>query len=183
MKVIGIDPGIDGGICVLDKSGAIIEMHIMPTYSVTTAKKLKSGKYKKERHIDSYALADILYRHKDASICMERINTFAGQGASAGSKMIRGYGRIEGVMGSMGFKWENPTPGTWTKKIWIDEDKVYRDKVDARTRQGKIDPKPTNLNASKRIFPDANFIPEKKRTPHDGLFDSALIAEYWRREQ
>lgn len=187
-KIIGIDPGLDGGITIM-VNGTIINMIQMPVYEETTSKRLKSGKYKVQRHIDCYTLADILFAHKDAKIYMEKVNPFAGMGSASSTRMAISIGRIEGIMIGMGFKYEEVTSGKWQGGerciggVWIKSDIVYRDKIKTETKQGKVDTKKTSLNAALRLFPNANFTLPGKRVPHDGLYDSALIAEYGRRQQ
>lgn len=182
MKIIGIDPGLDGGICIMI-DGTIVNCIQMPVEIETTNKKLKSGKLKTQRHIDAYKFADIIFAHKDAAIYMEKVNPFAGQGSVQSTRMAIGIGRLEGVLIGMGFKYTYITPGSWQKEIWQERDRVMREIQDKRTKQGNTDTKKTSLNAAQRLFPTVNFIPKGKRTPHDGLFDAALIAEYGRRSQ
>jgi hypothetical protein len=153
----------------------------MPTYEEVTKKKLPSGKYKINNHIDCYKLADIVSAHKDAKIVMEKVNPFAGMGSASSTRMAISIGRIEGILIGMGFDFEYVTPGQWQKVIWKDSDKVERTKIDKGTKQSKTDTKKTSLNAAKRIFPNYNFVLKGKRSPHDGMFDAALIAEYYRR--
>lgn len=180
MKIIGIDPGLDGGITIMI-DGNIINMISMPTIEEVTKKKLKSGKYAIRRHIDAYKLSDIIFSHKDATVFIEKVNPFFGMSSASSSRMALSIGRIEGVLIGMGFMPEYVSPGVWQKRIWKDSDKVYRSKVDKKTKQGDIDTKKTSLNAARRIFPNANFVLKGKKIPHDGLFDSALIAEYGRK--
>ena len=182
MKIIGIDPGLDGGITIME-NGEIKEVHSMPIYSVTTKKKLKSGKYQIQRHIDAYTFADILFKHKDATIYMESVNPFAGMGSASSTRMAISIGRLEGAMAAMGFKWKQVTPKAWQKVLWISDDYIDRTKVDKTVNQSKTDTKKTSSNAASRIFPGYNFIPDGKRAPHDGWFDSALIAEFGNRSE
>lgn len=181
MKIIGIDPGLDGGICIMI-DGTIINLIQMPTYEETTSKKLKSGKYQVQRHIDVYKFADMIFAHKDAEIWIEKVNPFAGMGSAQSTRMAISIGKLQGVLIGMGFKFNEVTPVSWQKIIWKESDRVMRAKPDKKTKQGNTDTKATSLNAAKRLFPTVNFIPKGKKVPHDGLFDAALIAEYGRRQ-
>lgn len=182
MKIIGIDPGLDGGIAIMI-GGNIINLIEMPTYEETTKTKLKSGKYKKQRHIDAHAFADIIFAHKEAKIYMEKVNPFAGMGSASSTRMAINIGRLEGILIGMGFTWEYVTPGRWQKALWKDSDWVERKNPNKRTKQGNTDTKKTSLNAAQRLFPLVNFIPRGKQVPHDGLFDAALIAEHGKRQE
>lgn len=181
MKIIGIDPGLDGGICIMI-GGTIINLIEMPVYLETLKTKTKAGKFKTQRHIDSHKFADIIFAHKDAKIYMEKVNPFAGMGSASSTRMAISIGRLEGIMIGMGFEWTYVTPTTWQKDIWHEKDRVMRKNPDKKTKQGNTDTKKTSLNAAQRLFPTVNFIPKGKKVPHDGLFDSALIAEYGRRQ-
>lgn len=182
MKIVGIDPGLDGGITIM-VNGTIINMIVMPTYKEVTKTKLKSGKYKTIRHIDAYKFADIIHAHKDAEIYMEKVNPFAGMGSASSTRMAKSIGRLEGVMIGMGFHYHEPTPKAWQKVIWKDSDWVEKKNPDKKTKQGNTDTKATSLNAANRLFPQVNFVVKGCKKAHDGLFDSALIAEYGRRVQ
>jgi len=182
MKIIGIDPGLDGGITIMI-DGTIINMILMPTYEETTKTKTKTGKFKKQRHIDDHKFADINIANKDAKIYMEKVNPLAGMGSASSTRMAISIGRIEGIMIGMGFEWTYITPATWQKDIWHEKDRVMRKNPDKKTKQGNTDTKKTSLNAALRLFPTVNFVPKGKKVPHDGLFDSALIAEHGRRQE
>lgn len=172
--------------------GTIVNNIEMPTYEETTKKRLKdcpkTGKkrYQKQRHIDAYKFADIIFAHKDAKIYMEKVNPFAGMGSASSTRMAVSIGRLEGILIGMGFQLppeQYISPTTWQKEIWQERDRVMRKNPDKKTKQGNTDTKKTSLNAAQRLFPTVNFIPRGKKTPHDGLFDAALIAEYGRRNQ
>ena len=180
MKIIGIDPGLDGGISIMI-DGTLVNLIQMPVTIEITKKKTKKGEFKQMRHIDAYKLADILFSHKDAKIYMEKVNPFAGMGSFQSTRMATSIGRIEGIMIGMGLKFIYVTPGQWQKDVWHEKDRVMRKTPDKKTKQGNTDTKATSLNAALRLFPNVNFIPKGDRTPHDGLFDSALIAEHGRR--
>lgn len=187
MKIIGIDPGLDGGICIMI-DGTIVNLIQMPVYTEVTKKKLKdcpkTGKkrYQKLRHIDVYKFADILFAHKGADIYMEKVNPFAGMNSASSTRMAISIGKLQGVMIGMGMKFNEVTPTSWQKELWQERDRVMRANPDKKTKQGNTDTKKTSLNAALRLFPTVNFIPKGKKVPHDGLFDSALIAEYGRRQ-
>lgn len=182
MKTIGIDPGLDGGICIMI-DGTVINIIEMPITTETLKTKTKAGKYKKQRHIDAYKFADIIFAHKDAQIWMEKVNPFAGMGSASSTRMAISIGRLEGVMIGMGISFNYVTPGQWQKTQWKETDRVMRANPDKKTKQGNTDTKKTSLNAALRIFPNVNFIPKGKRTPHDGFFDSALIAHHGHKQQ
>lgn len=182
MKIIGIDPGLKGGITLMI-DGTIMNMILMPTYEETLKTKTKKGKFKKKNHIDAHKFADFLFTHKDAKIYMEKVNPFAGMGSVSSTSMAISIGRLEGVMVGMGFTWTYITPGQWQKSLWKESDRVMRANPDKKTKQGNTDTKATSLNTAKRLFPTVNFVPKGCSIPSDGLYDSALIAEHGHRQE
>tara|TARA_Y100000310_G_scaffold243676_1_gene248222 strand:- start:7054 stop:7629 length:576 start_codon:yes stop_codon:yes gene_type:complete len=184
-KVIGIDPGVDGGIAFYD--GDKVTLFEIPTFEISTPlakpKKLKSGlkTHKTERYISTKGLLEILVYKIGISSCkvvIEDIASFYGISASVNFKMGYNLGMIHALLDIHAEEYHLVKPSVWQKKIWIEDDKVIRHNPSAKVRQSKTDTKATSLNAAKRIFPKTNFIPEKKRKEHDGLIDAALIAHY-----
>lgn len=184
-KVIGIDPGVDGGIAFFD--GESLQLFEMPSFEIQTKlskpKKLKSGlkTHKKERYISTRGLLDLLVYQlgiSDCTVIIEDIASFYGISASVNFKMGYNLGMIHALLDIHATEYHLVKPSIWQKKIWTDDDKVIRHNPSAKVRQSKTDTKATSLNAAKRLFPETDFIPSGKRKPHDGLIDAALISLY-----
>lgn len=161
MKFIGIDVGVNGGISIID------EDRLLTTYTIPRVK----------TKVDLAALNDILAdQGNSVYVCIEDVHSIFGSSAKSNFS----FGRIAGVLLGMVvsqklYRYELVQPKKWQKEIWTSQDMIKKP-------NGRTDTKATSLLAAKRIFPGYDFTPtERARKPHDGLYDSALIAEYCRR--
>lgn len=156
--IIGIDPGLEGGIAIISHDG--VGLHQMPKISY------KSGK-KNKRELDEAALVrlftDIAMLRPRPLILLEKVASRPGQGVSSMFSFGAGWGLIRGIMAGMGLAYELVTPQQW-KKVAM---------------EGQT-PGSEALVAS-RLWPETVFRPKGCRVHHMGLVDAALIAEYGRR--
>lgn len=96
MKHIGIDPGTNGGIAVLDDSGAVIFLREMP-----------------ETPQD---LIDTLRQFVDDSCCtLEKVGGMPGNGGMAMFNFGKGYGHLEMALLALKIPTETVTPQKWEK--------------------------------------------------------------------
>lgn len=168
--IIGCDPGSHGGISFLDKFG--IDVHPLPIF-------IDKSKGKKERFISVnglHKLIDIILvtkglSAKEVSVYVEDVHSLFNMSASSNFKMGYNLGTLHGFLDKYFSHYYLVKPKEWQGLVWTEADKVKKE-------NGRTDTKKTSLNAARRIFPDESFMPEGKRTPQDGLFDSALIAYY-----
>ena len=197
ITIVGIDPGITGGISVLrlndlnQDTHSFIECHPMPTYKVHTGKiKRKTNKEKVLTRINARALAETLSVLNNPVVILEDVHSLPLTSSAAKFSFGHGLGTIEGVLGSLGLSYNMVTPENWQSAVWAEFDKVIN-LVPRKFTKGpnkgktiahkKVDTKATSLNAAQRIFPLTDFLPTKRsRKPSDGMYDSALIAEYGR---
>lgn len=94
--IIGIDPGANGGICVLAESGEVVEVDKMP-----------------ETPQDLLAY---LEEFKDGSRCyLERVGGMSGQSGSASFNFGKGYGHLEMALLALGIPTMTVTPQKWQK--------------------------------------------------------------------
>lgn len=176
--IIGIDPGKKGGIVVLH-DGDVIAAYPMPmvTYDFyVTSKK----KYIERSKVDCMGVYDILSQYEADDIWIEDlVNVDVGGGWNA-FNMGRGVGRIEGALESQGLEFNYVRPNIWTKVIWSQKDIVWKHYEKDGKKKRKKDTKATSLNSYRRLFPgqDDFLLPPRKRIPHDGIVDAALIAFY-----
>lgn len=158
MLVMGIDPGRNGGLGVLDEHGNIQWCRVMPTIA---------------DQIDAGFIADLIralgpYSH----IYIEHSSAIAGCRHSGSTFTFgRNFGVLLGVVGAVGCRYTLVKPQAWQKVVW-------------QGAADKLDPKEKSLIAAKRLFPGISFkATEKCKKDHDGLIDAVLIAEYGRRQQ
>ncbi len=159
MKYIGIDNGLNGGLVALGENpGEIIDMIVMPT----------RGK-SKGNEVDGRLISEWLRKidgPDSITILLETPGKFA-KGVQAISSMWDSYGTVRGIIEAFGYRHHRITPQSWQKAILIG------------CKAG--DTKPAALARARQIWPSQNWLrSERCKSPHDGLIDAALIAEYGR---
>lgn len=162
MIFIGVDNGLKGGIAIL-RDGKL-ELHVMPV--------LSDGK---KNRVDTWKLAEIV----EALTC-SAYNHFIVYEQPGGSKsrnaavsMADSFARVDSVLVLKSCKREPITPQKWQKMFW---------KRPKMPKGVKFDTKAAALNVATRLWPEQNWLANSRcRKAHDGLVDSALIAEYCRR--
>lgn len=154
---IGIDPGLRGAVCVLDKSGAIEDLFVLES---------SAGM------IDGFWLHTLLVKFKKdlAWVTLEKTHTMPGQGIVGAHNYGINQGVIIGVVRSLGYPLSIVGALIWQKEIW-----------QGATSKSK-NPKQVSKLVAKNLFPLANFRATPRcTTDHDGIIDALLIAEYGRR--
>lgn len=159
MNVVGIDPGVKGGLVVIgDHHTASRPMPLK-----------KNGK-----DMDGAAIAGWLFTEEPDLVVVEKLgarNMFAPGGKAvrkAGNefRFATGYGVIRGVLESMGLKYRLVQPVMWKAAVLAGTD---------MDKQAAID-------YVQQHYPDIDLIPGRCRTPQDGIADAACMA-VWGRQQ
>lgn len=121
MLIIGIDPGLDGGIAVIDGN------HLELIETIPTKK--KTGFIK--RQVDGTELARILRPFNDAEVWLESVASRPGQGVASVFSFGDTYGCIRGVLEALNFKVNTVTPKKWktSLKVSSKEDSLKAIKV------------------------------------------------------
>lgn len=159
---IGIDNGLDGGVVVLDESGALIEKYVTPVVS----QKTKAGKEK--RLYDVPAMIRILEpRAAAARAYLERAQPMPLQGVVSTFSTGYGYGLWTGMLTALGIPFETVTPQAWQKAMF--------------RGIAHFDTKAASSVVASRLSPKTDWrATERSRKHHDGLTDAFCIAEYGR---
>ena len=174
---IGIDPGQVGFISVIFPNGKFEFYSIDENHDLDLHRILKSVKE----------------RSWQVTAVMEDVHAIFG--ASAGSTFAFGEikGILKGLLISEEITYTLVAPKDWQKEIWIHQDEIYitkqrtfTDKVSGEKSVKSykaVDPKPTSINAARRIFPNIDLRKnERCRKVDDNKVDSLLMAEYARRK-
>ena len=164
---IGIDPGKSAGaIAGIDSVGEVIFKQEFP----------KIGK-----EVDLQALNSILQKYYDdydgnMMVMIEDPGMIFGVSKSSQASLAKNQGHLEGlVVGNM-FRYELVKPKVWQKVMWTGV--TIQKKSNGKTN----DTKKTSLLAVKRLFPRTDLTKAGRSvTPHDGIIDAILLAEYSRR--
>ena len=110
MKVLGIDPGISGGLAIVEitdrAAPVLVECIDIPVV----------GTGAKER-VDVTAICKFIDRHKPIRAPIERAQAMPKQGASSGFKYGRAVGAIEAAITLCAVPVEIIEPSAW-KKFW-----------------------------------------------------------------
>ena len=156
--IVGIDPGLSGGVAILGMDGDVKSLSITPTLSV--------GKTK--RDYDMQEMKSLLSVDGVLWAFIESQSARPGQGVSSTFKTGYGYGIWMALISSCEISLNVVSPRAWTSKM------LSGVPGDGKNR---------NILAAKRLFPKADLRKsERARKPHDGIADALLIAEYGRRQ-
>ncbi len=148
--IIGIDPGLSGGIAVLEStSKRIIKLVDMPV----------SPDGKKQK-VNGYGLMDIFggYTRNDVEmVYLEKVGAMPGQGVVSMFNFGRSYGAVESAVSLLGLPVTYVTPQSWKRRAGLIG--AHKD-----ASRGKV------LD----LYPDADV----HRKKDNGRADAVLIARY-----
>jgi len=109
MRIFGIDPGLSGGIAILDdnKIKEIFDMPVMP-----------DGK-KNKRQLNSALLAQLFKENikdiEDTVIIVEQVNAMPGQGVTSMFNFGQTFGAIKGISAALSLPIFFVRPAKWKK--------------------------------------------------------------------
>ncbi len=179
---IGIDPGLDGAVAVLDEKGEIVLCEDTPTITIKSGGKNRRRYQPNQmvfilrtalRRIDK--TVDLISGVKDSDmpevtiVGLEYVRAMPGQGVSSMFTMGMGVGLWEGIIATLGLPMEQVTPVVWKRVI-----------LGGAT--GDANRKETSRLKAQQLFPTqtANLLTRKK---DHGRAEALLIAEYFRRKR
>lgn len=153
--IIGIDPGFNGGICILNEEGKIINKYIMPIREI-------DGK----RELDSQRIKEILENVKPIKMLgIEKQQSIYGVNTSVVFKMGRGMGILEGLAVGLEIPYILILSRKWQKEMF--------------GGLGKGDTKQQSRLLAQELFPNEDFTATKRsRILHDGMTDACLISVF-----
>ena len=157
-RIVGIDPGLDGGLCLLERARNWEPLMItMPT--------LGSGK----RELNLGAIIEWLKRGRPEFVVIEAQQSMPKQGVASTFTIGKNYGLLLGACNALGFPLQVVRPQQWQK-------------VMLQGAPQRIGTKSAAAIVAQRLWPTLNFKATPKcKNAHDGIVDAALIAEYGRR--
>lgn len=150
--VIWIDPGKDGGICII---GEEIILHRMPKWTY--------------KEIFDW-LRSILLWYK-WPVYTEDVHAIYGSAAKSTFNFWKVLWVTLSACWSLWLEVHQIQPKKRQGAVWVQEDIVKKE-------NGRKDTKQCSLNASMRLYPDVSCVPERCSKPHDWLVDALLIAHY-----
>jgi crossover junction endodeoxyribonuclease RuvC len=191
--IIAVDPGLTGGISILDGK-SLPTIHKMPVSEIITNKK-------KKKIYDLDAIAEILspYKGKDVLFVQELVSAMPNQGVTSSFNFGFSSGATLGVAAGLGFDRYEVRPAIWKKHfkelttqtiIDLKEkakeirslSKTIKDKEQKKenkkelekiNRQVKTEAKDASRELVSKKYPKLSHLFKKKNT--DGLAESLLI--------
>lgn len=154
MIIIGIDPGIKGGVAIIcDKEPLLV--FPMPVCKQGTKKNIDGKSFS--------ILVDGATYDKDTYIFIEQVHSMPKQGVVSTFTFGKGYGKLLGVLECMGLETIEVRPQEWKKVILENTNK---------DKQAAID-------YVKQKYPNVSLLPTKRsKVPSDGMADAICIADY-----
>lgn len=155
MRVLGIDPGKAGAIAIIDGL-SLLRVFDMP---VTALKKGTTL----DAHTLNGLLAEVLHDCGPVDLAViERVHSTPQMGVSSAFDFGRSFGVVEMALIARGIRLEYVTPQAWKKSLGLNGDKA------------------SSLALARAKWPDAEEWFRRKKD--EGRAESALIAEYGRRQ-
>jgi hypothetical protein len=180
MKVLGIDPGAEGGIAIVSAVEAVAE--VMPvTERDHSTKRLKSGKAKQIREIDEKELvAWIELRREDVVMAViEEPAMRPGQGFYSAFRFGLNAGIVQGVLSGLGIPYVKVPGNIWSAAFEHDVPPVPRGASAAEKERRKRLVKDERKNIVRRLYPDLDLRPTpRSKVAHEGMTDAVLIAHW-----
>lgn len=157
--VIGIDPGLKGGLAFLNENELIV--HPTPTFTKTFMKK---GKKSQRNEMDLDLVREIMSTYDETSLqidCayLEHVSAMPGQGVTGMFRFGQNFGQWQGVLSGFGIRTELVRPQTWKACFKLNRSKT------------------TSLELARELWPN-NTEESFRLKKHDGMAEAALIAKY-----
>ncbi len=154
MKIVGIDPGLSGGIAILEDS-KVLKLFDMPV--------MAEGK-KNKRQLNSAQLVSIIkeniFKSEETAVVVEQVNAMPGQGVTSMFNFGQTFGAIKGVCAALNLPIFFVRPSKWKKHFEL----INSSKDSSRTKVIEMYPSLSNQLSKKK---DVN------------KSDAILIARYY----
>jgi len=164
MLIIGIDPGINGAICIL-KDGKILDVFDMPTMPV--GKKNKS-QVNGSQIYNEIQKAIIYEDKKDIRVVIEQVSAMPGQGVTSMFNFGQSFGVLKGICSAMSLPAYYVRPAKWKKYFNL----INSEKDASRTRAIEIFP-----------YFSAQLSRKKDSNKADAILISSYFYETYKKEE
>jgi crossover junction endodeoxyribonuclease RuvC len=138
VKVLGCDPGIHGGLALIEIDGDVCR--VIDAIDIPTI-----GTKAKER-VNVHAVQEWILQHGPHRAFIERGQAMPRQGASSGYKFGRSVGAIEAVIALCAIPHEIIEPATWKRTLKL----KGKDKEGARQKALQLFPQASHLLARRK---------------------------------
>lgn len=161
-RIVGIDPGKDGGLGCLTSDG---QAFAMGTPMIKTKRPGKNGKIKTVEIYDVPAMRQLLLHAGPTLVVLEQVHAMPGQGVTSMFSMGHGLGLWEGLLGGMQIPFIYAAPQEWMRLVLAGFG---------------IKDKNVSYTVASRMYPHLN-LKGAKGGIRDGQADAICIAEYGKR--
>ena len=161
MRIIGIDPGLSGGIAVLDDL-KIFDVFDMPIMS--------EGK-KNKNQLNSAHLVNIIKKHiipEDTYVIVEQVSAMPGQGVTSMFNFGQSFGILKGICSAMQLPMYFVRPAKWKKYFNL----INSEKDASRTKAIEIFP-----------YFSSNLSKKKDSNKADAILIASYYYETYREEE
>lgn len=170
LAVLGIDPGHDGGLALLNIEADNVFVRVMPKHKAQIIGYRGRKAIKSKTSIDVSGLVTWIrscQMQYDVSLCaLESVHSISGQGITSAFSFGKGYGEVIGVLTALDIDVRYVEPQVWKQVILPNTEK---DKQAA-------------ISWCQQTYPNVNLLmTPRAKVPHDGVADALCICEYGRR--
>ena len=152
--IVGIDPGLRGGLAALAPDGAVAGVWPMPVAGGEVHAAGVADLLRSLRCLDN--LQDI------GLVCLEKVGAMPKQGVASTFRFGTGWGMVRGVCAALAMPVRLIPPPVWKKRVLLgyphDKDGAIRYCTDR--------------------WPTVDLIPAGCRVPQDGLAEALCLAAY-----
>ena len=140
MKIVGIDPGLSGGIAILENN-TVLKLFDMPV--------MAEGK-KNKRQLNSALLVNIIKenisKNEETAVVVEQVNAMPGQGVTSMFNFGQTFGAIKGVCAALNLPIFFVRPSKWKKHFEL----INSSKDSSRTKVIEMYPSLSNQPSKKK---------------------------------
>lgn len=189
--ILGVDPGFDGGLSVIDYDGNLLHTSPMPIIktfkgykkrvSKKTGKVTKVNKYKREMDIRAFKYIlqtcvewepHMTFLGDFIAAFIEDVHSFPKQGVTSMFSFGMGTGELFGFLKSVDIDFTKVSPIKW-KRFFFGSGK--KKTIDLANKHAVS-------SYASSLIGNSFLETERSKVPHDGMAESYLIAEYGRRQ-
>lgn len=151
--ILGIDPGLKGGLAFIGSNETIVHAEPMPT---------------NENMLDIRNISDMVSNEATliSHAFIEKATAMPKQGSVSMFKFGRVFGALEGILAALRIPYTVVPPKKWQAAM-------------CSGVEATLEPKARALIAAQRMYPHYDFRASNRcRVAHDGIVDAVLIARY-----
>jgi hypothetical protein len=174
LRIIGIDPGLKGGIALLE-DGLIVKLARMPLTEIETkTKKLVRDMTKAEKKlhkqkktifetkiiVNSKAVYNLVLEFEPDLVVIEKPFYLGIESRKSTATSAENVGRLYGIAEGLGHKILRVQGSSWKPYYDLGDDKEAA------------------ITKAEELFPHVNLVPPRCRKKQDGLAEALLLAVY-----